>query len=79
MVDEAFAANRSSMPPSHMDARAFSAAARLRSFAYAGRGIGKMIASQHNAWIHVAVTLSVAGHRVMPAQPRPVVDASRVR
>ena len=40
---------------------AFSPVARLRSFVYAGRGIGKLIATQHNAWIHAAATLAVVG------------------
>jgi diacylglycerol kinase (ATP) len=42
-------------------ARRFSLAARLRSFVYAGRGIRRMIASQHNAWIHAVATFSVVG------------------
>jgi diacylglycerol kinase (ATP) len=37
----------------------FSVAARLRSFAHAGRGIVTMLASQHNAWVHAAATLIV--------------------
>lgn len=49
------------MPPSRTAARAFSPAARLRSFVYAGRGIGAMMASQHNAWIHAAATIWVVG------------------
>lgn len=44
-----------------MVARAFSPAARLRSFVYAGRGIRRMFASQHNAWIHAAATFAVVG------------------
>ncbi len=39
--------------------RAFSLAARLRSFVYAGRGVRTMLLSQHNAWIHAAATLVV--------------------
>jgi len=42
-----------------MPDRKFSVAARLRSFVYAGRGIRTMLASQHNAWIHVAATGAV--------------------
>jgi diacylglycerol kinase (ATP) len=34
----------------------FDLVARLRSFTYAGRGIGLMLASQHNARIHAAAT-----------------------
>ena len=37
----------------------FSGTARLRSFVYAGRGVRTMLLSQHNAWIHAAVTLVV--------------------
>jgi diacylglycerol kinase (ATP) len=39
----------------------FSPAARLRSFVYAGRGIRKLLASQHNAWIHAVATSVVVG------------------
>lgn len=46
-------------PQNGTPARSFSPAARLRSVVYAGRGIGTLIASQHNAWIHVAATCSV--------------------
>ena len=42
-------------------ARAFSWAARLRSFAYAARGLGMLLGSQHNAWIHLVATLLVVG------------------
>lgn len=37
----------------------FTITARLRSFKYAFRGIGLVVTSQHNAWIHVAATLVV--------------------
>ena len=40
-------------------ARGFSLAARLRSFVDAGRGVGTMLVSQHNAWIHVGATCTV--------------------
>lgn len=40
---------------------AFSPAARLRSFVYAGRGIRKMIASQPNARLHALATCAVVG------------------
>jgi diacylglycerol kinase (ATP) len=43
----------------HIDIRNFSPGARLRSFAYAGRGIRTMLASQHNAWIHATATVAV--------------------
>jgi len=39
----------------------FSVRARLRSFVYAGRGVGTMLRSQHNAWIHTVATLVVLG------------------
>ena len=37
----------------------FSAAGRIRSFVYAGRGIRVMLQSQHNAWIHAGATATV--------------------
>jgi diacylglycerol kinase (ATP) len=37
----------------------FSVSARLRSFAYAGRGIRTMVRSQHNAWVHAIATAAV--------------------
>lgn len=43
-------------PSSH---RRFSWGARLRSFGYALRGVGAVLASQHNAWIHAAATIVV--------------------
>ncbi|HVK08704.1 MAG TPA: diacylglycerol kinase family protein, partial [Gemmataceae bacterium] len=33
---------------------------RLRSIRYAVRGIGVMVRSQHNAWLHAAATVGVA-------------------
>jgi diacylglycerol kinase (ATP) len=39
----------------------FSVEARLRSFEYAGRGVGTLLASQHNAWIHAGATVAVVG------------------
>lgn len=47
------------MPQGNTVASAFSVAARVRSFIYAGRGIGTMIASQHNARIHASATVAV--------------------
>jgi diacylglycerol kinase (ATP) len=41
--------------------RPFSIAARLRSFCYAGRGIGYFLRCEHNAWIHGAATIAVIG------------------
>jgi diacylglycerol kinase (ATP) len=40
-------------------APAFSVSARVRSIRYALRGIGALIASQHNAWIHVSASTLV--------------------
>lgn len=37
----------------------FSGAARLRSFVFAARGLGTMLNSQPNAWIHLVATGSV--------------------
>ena len=37
----------------------FSIAARLRSIGYALEGMKALVASQHNAWIHLAATLAV--------------------
>jgi len=39
--------------------RSFSPRARIESFHYAFRGIFVMLHSQHNAWIHVVMTLVV--------------------
>jgi len=39
--------------------RRFSLRERARSFFYAGRGIGFMIGSQHNAWIHALATILI--------------------
>lgn len=37
----------------------FSVMARLRSFRYAGRGLGHLIRREHNAWLHLAATVAV--------------------
>ena len=37
----------------------FSSAARLKSFVYALRGIGFMLRTQHNAWLHALATFMV--------------------
>jgi len=39
--------------------RAFEFTGRVRSFRYAFAGIGTMLKSQHNAWIHAAATIGV--------------------
>jgi diacylglycerol kinase (ATP) len=69
-MDQAVARNRRSTTQSDTAARAFSPAARLRSFVYAGRGIGTMMVSQHNAWIHAGATLSVVGLGLALEVPR---------
>jgi diacylglycerol kinase (ATP) len=43
------------------DPRPFTISGRLRSFRYAFRGIRLMVAGQHNAWVHAAATVAVAG------------------
>jgi len=40
---------------------AFSLAARVRSFGHAFRGVGRLLATQHNAWIHSVATTAVLG------------------
>ena len=39
----------------------FSLGARIRSFTYALRGLGFMLRTQHNAWIHLAMSVAVIG------------------
>ena len=39
----------------------FSIGTRLKSFVYAGRGIRALIADEHNAWLHLAASLTVVG------------------
>jgi len=39
----------------------FSAKDRARSFGHAANGLRVMVAGQHNAWIHVALTLAAVG------------------
>jgi diacylglycerol kinase (ATP) len=41
--------------------RSLSFSGRIRSVAFALRGLGVMLRSQHNAWIHAAATIAVAG------------------
>jgi diacylglycerol kinase (ATP) len=40
---------------------AFSLAARLRSMGHAVRGIGVLLRTQHNAWVHLLATALVLG------------------
>lgn len=42
----------------------FSWRARRRSFLYAGAGIYYLLKTEHNAWIHLAITVLVAGASV---------------
>ena len=37
----------------------FSVAARLKSFAFAFEGFAYMLRTQHNAWVHLAATVTV--------------------
>ncbi len=39
--------------------RPFEFTGRIRSFRFAGRGMGLTLRSQHNAWIHAAATVAV--------------------
>jgi diacylglycerol kinase (ATP) len=39
--------------------RTFSLGARIASFGHAFRGLARLLATQHNAWIHAAATLVV--------------------
>lgn len=39
--------------------RPFSLTARARSFVYAGRGLRYLVATQHNAWIHLVAAAVV--------------------
>lgn len=52
--------------------RPFQFSGRIRSFKYAFRGIGLMIRSQHNAWLHGVATLVVVAagvfFRLAPAE-----------
>ncbi|HUT34495.1 MAG TPA: diacylglycerol kinase family protein [Planctomycetota bacterium] len=34
---------------------------RIESFRYAGQGVAHMLRTQHNAWIHAAISLAVVG------------------
>ena len=61
MVDQGVVRNHRAVQQNGAAAPVFSVAARWRSFVHAGRGIGTLIASQHNAWVHAAATLAVVG------------------
>ena len=47
------------MSPPPATSAAFSIASRLRSVAYALAGIGFMLRTQHNAWLHLVATIGV--------------------
>jgi diacylglycerol kinase (ATP) len=51
--------NRNSLRRARHGAVPFSFVDRARSFSHAASGIGFMLRSQHNAWIHLAITLAV--------------------
>lgn len=40
--------------------QSFSLAKRAKSFGYAGQGIRTLLATQHNAWVHLCATFLVA-------------------
>jgi diacylglycerol kinase (ATP) len=42
----------------------FSLRARIASFRYAFRGVGELLATQHNAWIHAVATAVVCAFAV---------------
>lgn len=42
-----------------MESPNFSFSGRIRSFRYAARGIGLMVKSQHNCWVHCAASILV--------------------
>ena len=47
------------------DERTFSIAARVRSVHYALAGLWLMLKTQHNAWIHLAATVSVCAGGIL--------------
>jgi diacylglycerol kinase (ATP) len=50
-----------SMSGSHVPGPRFSLASRARSFRYAFAGLGFMLRSQHNAWLHLIATVLALG------------------
>jgi diacylglycerol kinase (ATP) len=50
---------------------AFSVAARVQSFRHAFRGVRRLLATQHNAWIHAAATATVLGLGIFLGVGRP--------
>jgi diacylglycerol kinase (ATP) len=57
--DELTEMNDNAPSPHHSAPRAFSVTGRVRSFTHAFRGLGMMLRSQHNAWVHLAATIAV--------------------
>ena len=51
--------NDANLAKARLDMAAFSLKDRLQSFRYAGAGICFMLKTQHNAWIHLLITLIV--------------------
>ena len=47
------------MPPAASAPKPFRAAARLHGFQHAFRGLGILVRTQHNAWLHLAATVAV--------------------
>jgi diacylglycerol kinase (ATP) len=47
--------------PTHPAPRSLTFTGRIRSFSFAIRGVGTMLRSQQNAWIHAAATIAVVG------------------
>ena len=54
------------VPPMSFDFRE-----RAFSFRYAWRGIGLVIRTQHNAWIHIVATVTVIGRNASPVVRAP--------
>jgi diacylglycerol kinase (ATP) len=63
-------ADRSSDPALTSPLHTFSLVSRLRSFAYAARGIRALVSSQHNAWVHAFATLLTVGFGLCLEIPR---------
>jgi diacylglycerol kinase (ATP) len=42
-----------------METQKFSVRSRIKSFYYAGAGVGQFLRREHNAWIHLAATIGV--------------------
>ena len=51
--------NEASAAKAKACSKTFSIAGRLQSFRYAASGIAFMLRTQHNAWIHLTITIAV--------------------